>query len=289
MNLTFTLSGWSDYQWFQEHDRKLVKRINQLIQDVLRTPFGGIGKPEPLRGDLSGCWSRRINDEHREAISFLMPEFQQARTLARLLQLEARLAIAEGRHADAVASIRDGFQLAADVDRSMPILITNLIGLAVTSMMRDCVTDLIAAEGSPNLYWALQSLPPRMFDFAASMDLELAWPLRFLPFLRDAETAERSAEEWSRLLIDGVRDVQEVDRPSRLPSEEASVANRLTAAGLVLKRYSFANRELLAAGFDAQRLERIPAAQVVAIFAARCLPPADGRVHQNGKRYLLRK
>jgi toxin YoeB len=65
MNLTFTPSAWDDYHWFQVHDRKLVKRINLLIQDILRTPFEGIGKPEPLKGDLSGYWSRRINDEHR--------------------------------------------------------------------------------------------------------------------------------------------------------------------------------------------------------------------------------
>ena len=65
MNLTFTLSAWEDYQWFVQHDRKLLKRINQLIQEILRTPFEGIGKPEPLKGDLSGYWSRRVNDEHR--------------------------------------------------------------------------------------------------------------------------------------------------------------------------------------------------------------------------------
>lgn len=65
MNLTFTPSAWDDYQWFVQRDRKLVKRINQLIQDILRTPFEGIGKPEPLKGDLSGYWSRRITDEHR--------------------------------------------------------------------------------------------------------------------------------------------------------------------------------------------------------------------------------
>ena len=65
MNLTFTPSAWDDYQWFIQHDRKLVKRIHQLIDDALRTPFEGIGKPEPLKGDLSGYWSRRINDEHR--------------------------------------------------------------------------------------------------------------------------------------------------------------------------------------------------------------------------------
>ena len=65
MNLTFTPSAWDDYQWFQQHDRKLLKRINQLVQGILRTPYEGIGKPEPLKGDLSGYWSRRINDEHR--------------------------------------------------------------------------------------------------------------------------------------------------------------------------------------------------------------------------------
>src|SRR5947208_2177469 len=49
MNLTFTPSAWNDYQWFQQHDRKLLKRINLLIEDILWTPFEGIGKPEPLR------------------------------------------------------------------------------------------------------------------------------------------------------------------------------------------------------------------------------------------------
>ena len=65
MNLTFTSSAWDDYLWFQQHDRKLLNRINQLVREILRAPFEGIGKPEPLKGDMSGHWSRRINDEHR--------------------------------------------------------------------------------------------------------------------------------------------------------------------------------------------------------------------------------
>lgn len=216
-------------------------------------------------------WDLRFHDlPGRESISFLMSEIQESRALARILQLEVRLAIAEGRHADAVAAIRDGFQLATDIDRALPSLIADLVGLSIASVMRECVTDLIAADGSPNLYWALQTLPPQMVDFSSSIDFELDWPLRFLPFLRDAETAERSSEEWSRLLTEGLREVQEVDGPSRLPANEASIANRLLATGLVLKNYPFAKRELLAAGFEATRLERMPTAQVVAIFAARC-------------------
>jgi toxin YoeB len=65
MRLVFTPAAWEDYLWFQDHERKLLKRINLLIKDVLRAPFEGIGKPEPLKGDLTGSWSRRITDEHR--------------------------------------------------------------------------------------------------------------------------------------------------------------------------------------------------------------------------------
>jgi toxin YoeB len=65
MRLVFTESAWQDYLWFLERDRRVLKRINTLIKEVLRNPFEGIGKPEQLKADLSGFWSRRINDEHR--------------------------------------------------------------------------------------------------------------------------------------------------------------------------------------------------------------------------------
>jgi toxin YoeB len=60
MRIIFTHSAWSDYLWFQEQDRKLIKRINQLIKETIRSPFEGIGKPERLKGDLADYWSRRI-------------------------------------------------------------------------------------------------------------------------------------------------------------------------------------------------------------------------------------
>jgi len=65
MKLSFTESAWADYIWLQEHDKELLKRTNLLIKDVLRNPFQGIGKPEPLKANLSGQWSRRISSEHR--------------------------------------------------------------------------------------------------------------------------------------------------------------------------------------------------------------------------------
>lgn len=65
MKTVFTEHGRADYVHWSETDRRMTKRINRLIEECKRDPFAGIGKPEPLRGDLSGYWSRRIDDEHR--------------------------------------------------------------------------------------------------------------------------------------------------------------------------------------------------------------------------------
>jgi toxin YoeB len=65
MKITFTESSWLDYLWLQENDKKLLKRINLLIKDITRNPYEGIGKPEQLKANLSGYWSRRIDAEHR--------------------------------------------------------------------------------------------------------------------------------------------------------------------------------------------------------------------------------
>jgi toxin YoeB len=61
----FSARGWDDYQWWQRQDRKLLKRINLMIQDVMRNGNEGLGKPDPLKHGFQGYWSRRINDEHR--------------------------------------------------------------------------------------------------------------------------------------------------------------------------------------------------------------------------------
>jgi len=63
--LSWTKEAWSDYLYWQSQDRKTLKRINKLILDTQRSAFEGIGKPEPLKENLSGFWSRRIDDTHR--------------------------------------------------------------------------------------------------------------------------------------------------------------------------------------------------------------------------------
>jgi toxin YoeB len=65
MELVWQTNAWEDYLYWQETDKKVLQKINELIKDSLRNPFNGIGKPEPLKGKYSGSWSRRITDEHR--------------------------------------------------------------------------------------------------------------------------------------------------------------------------------------------------------------------------------
>jgi toxin YoeB len=65
VRLVFSDEAWDDYLYWQKQDRKMVERINKLIQEVKRDPFSGVGKPEPLKHALAGFWSRRVTDEHR--------------------------------------------------------------------------------------------------------------------------------------------------------------------------------------------------------------------------------
>ncbi|MFR9803685.1 Txe/YoeB family addiction module toxin [Pseudonocardia sp. RS010] len=65
MKIVFASRAWEDYLWWQAQDRKVLKRINSLIQDIIRNGNEGIGKPEPLQHGFRGYWSRRITDEHR--------------------------------------------------------------------------------------------------------------------------------------------------------------------------------------------------------------------------------
>jgi toxin YoeB len=65
MKIIFSQNSWEDYTSWQFEDKKILKKINDLIKDIQRTPYEGLGKPEPLKYDLAGFWSRRIDREHR--------------------------------------------------------------------------------------------------------------------------------------------------------------------------------------------------------------------------------
>jgi toxin YoeB len=79
MKFVFTELSWEDYLFWQKNDKQKLKRINELLKDILRSPYEGIGKPEPLRFNYSGFWSRRIDEEHRLIYRVVDDEIQIAK------------------------------------------------------------------------------------------------------------------------------------------------------------------------------------------------------------------
>ena len=65
MNLVFTTNAWEDFEYWLDHDKEMAEKIRALLKDIVRNPFQGLGKPEPMKYDLKGYWSRRISGEHR--------------------------------------------------------------------------------------------------------------------------------------------------------------------------------------------------------------------------------
>lgn len=78
MLLVWDENAWADYLWWQSQDRRVLKRINALIQDIVGNGNAGIGKPEPLKHDFAGYWSRRITDEHRLVYKIAIDEVRIA-------------------------------------------------------------------------------------------------------------------------------------------------------------------------------------------------------------------
>ena len=85
MKLVWSEGAWGEYLEWQRRDRQIVERINALIKDARRTPFTGLGKPEPLKGPLAGWWSRRITGEHRLVYRISGPHDAKALEIAACL------------------------------------------------------------------------------------------------------------------------------------------------------------------------------------------------------------
>jgi hypothetical protein len=209
-------------------------------------------------------WDFRLQDiRGPEFYALLIPEIQACRDLARTLRVKARYEIFDGRPDDALETLRWGYQLARDA--AQPLLVSGLVGVAISGVMNAELEHLIAESGN-NYYWAIAGLPRPLVDLRPALEFELGSAFQVFPFLRDAETADRSPEEWRRLIIESFRTLGELGGATgRLPGWQGELA----AAALMTKLYPAAKEELIAAGMDQQKVEAMPAAQVVAIQTTR--------------------
>jgi hypothetical protein len=228
-------------------------------------------------------WDFRIQDlRGMETISFLLQEVQEMRQLARVVQLKAHFEIMDGRPDEDLKTLRLGYSMAHDV-AAEPLLINALVGIAITQMMNQELLALIE-HSEANLYWAIASLPQPLVDLRPALRYEMNMPYQLFPFLKDAETTERTPEEWRRLVVDFIQAIplMESGTPNNLPT--TGWQGELAAAAIVAKIYPVAKDALIASGLDAARVEEMPVGQVVAIQTARGL---DYAYHEVFKVALL--
>jgi hypothetical protein len=231
-----------------------------------------------VRGQLKIASSRRNCDWELgtdqipgvDIVSFLLPEFQECRNLARVLTLRTRMAVAERRYDDAIESIRMTYRIGRDAAQTF--LVCGLIGIAIDGLADHALLDLIASPGSPNMYWALGELPDPPIDLRPTVRFEMGFASRMFPLIENAETTDRSPQEWNRLLAESIRYLQDIGATG-IPGPHGKTTNDvesgLAATTVALLGYSHAKEQLIAQGMDRARVEKMAVGQVIAIYTER--------------------
>jgi hypothetical protein len=200
-----------------------------------------------------------------EIISFLLPEIQSMREIERAMSLQTRLAILEGRYDDAIDMLRMSYRLGRDVGQQ-PILVSNLVGIAICSMTNSDVVDLIASPNSPNMYWALTELPQPQVSLRDSLRLELAIGPRMFEFLDNPEGKKLSHDEWNALWKRSARLTQMVHSTN---FADDSLAADFQPLAFGLLGYAHARDRLYAWGYSTGEIDAMAVGQVLSIYSAR--------------------
>ncbi len=241
--------------------------LDKLPRDQVRRVIDGFAGYDDLREGArrERCdWDYQLqNLDGLKVIEFRLEEVQDSRDVARFLAAKARLEIAEGRYADAVETMGVGYQFARDLSTT-PMIIPSLVGIAIGNILDDQAQAFFAAPKSPNLYWAFTELPRPFIDMRPAVEFELTFPERVFPLLKDPEHAQHSPEQWADIVSHAYFTLSTVFNE---PATEKAYGwdSRLAATGLVLRGYTQAKRNLIAAGYDAAKIEQMPVGQVVAV------------------------
>jgi hypothetical protein len=241
--------------------------LGQLPRDQVRRVIDGFGAYDDLREGArrERCdWDYQLqNLDGLKVIEFRLEEVQDARELARFLAAKTRLEIAEGRYAEAVETMGVGYQFARDLSTT-PLIIPGLQGIAIGGILDDQAHAFFSAPNSPNLYWAFTELPRPFIDMRPAVEFELTFPERIFPMLKDPEHAQHSPEQWADIVSHAYFTLSTVFNE---PAAEKAYGwdSRLAATGLALRGYTQAKRNLIAAGYDAAKIEQMPVGQVIAV------------------------
>ncbi len=207
---------------------------------------------------LDWDYTRRLR---QDGVSMLLPDVQSFRITANVLALRARLEIADHHYDKALATLQTGYALGRDVGDA-PLLVSALVGVAISMGMTNQVEAFIQAPGSPNLYWALTSLPRPMVSLIKPLQGEKMLIYTELPELRQVDT-RLSAQQRQKLQEEVLHLIALAqDRP---PPKGENWEGKLELTALVSKQYADAKRALIGHGRKAEDVERMSALQVVMI------------------------
>lgn len=192
-----------------------------------------------------------------DGLLMLMPEVQSFRSLANIVALKARLQIAQGHYAQAIQTLQINFKLAEHLSRG-PTVIHTLVGIAIARMSLVQIEAMIQANQGPNLYWALSTLPSPFADLKEAIESEPNSVFRMIPSLLKMEDGPASAELMAALKEDRQRFRRNL-----------AITKGFPELILVDGALPDARKRLLAAGFKAEVLEKMPGLQIVIVDALR--------------------
>jgi len=260
------------------YNRILIQLDDQLTEDAEKKIDGWQGtegelpiaevrdvlKPlEPLLNELAVA-ARRDScqwdipfGKGKNPFTVVLPELQKQRKLARILYVQTRLAIQEGRYDDAVELLKTGFAFARDIGNG-PTLIHGLVGIAVSNILMQQVEELSQHAGAPNLYWALAAMPRPLIDLRRGLETEMHILDLWMPDLQDPESAGDDPAFWEAKLNEvtaGVRDM--------VGGTEPEAGYRAVLTLMALKGYPKAVEYMVSRGHSREEVAAMHAARVL--------------------------
>jgi hypothetical protein len=270
---------WTEQQWkWSDTDSTpLDKLVVNDVKAALKVHANALYLADQAALRTRCDWERPAPTIQNLSTDMLrMEEVQGLREIAHLLTLRCRVELAERRFDDALHTLRTGFALARHVSGDGPhMVLDDLVGIAVATIMLGRVEEWVQIPGSPNLYWALTDLPRPFIDTRRSIRVELNTIYRSFPVLRELKTKKKlSAEESRRLFekaFDAVFQSAEpiIDKALGAGGGKENMAawmKKMGPTAVALKYYPIAKKGLIASGRPAKEVEALPSLQVIAIY-----------------------
>ncbi len=248
---------WNQFQELHEAGKAETEIDEALMPfEAVFAEIENFGKCEDL------TWDERLRDlTGKQLADTLMPEMQHARELAKLIRFKCLMHLQKHEFDGAFECICTGYRLAEFLGQGESI-VQQLVGIAVCSLMEDCIRKAISTPGCPNLYWAIASIPKPLVSCRKSIELELTGLASYLPILAEAETLSLSAEQWGERWQKDIRVFDTLFAPQQ-PEDGVTLASAF--AWTKENGIAEAKKCLVTNGKTLREIQSMPVEQLIAL------------------------